>query len=339
MIDPAARAALTAMLSMGCRLLATWAGLEDWIGRTGGGRGGDERAGCGDNAAGDNAPAFTRPATAASTLPSPTPDPTRFVLVHTSHAGNVGAAARAMKVMGFSDLVLVRPRFADVLCREETVAMASGAADILVRARVVDTLAEALDGMHLRLRHGDDAARLRPAHLGAAATCRRWPARRTGGLRVRQRALRPGQRRRLPLPHLPEHPHRPDYGSLNLAQAVQLLAYDWRQALGGYAVQPRTARAAAGRPGAVQGALDHWQQALVQLGFLDPAAPKKLMPRLQQLANAPAWPRRRCTSCGAWHRACDAAGSGPCHAATRSPAGRGATLAGIEPRTTATLNT
>jgi tRNA/rRNA methyltransferase len=76
------------------------------------------------------------------------PDPTRFVLLHTSHAGNVGAAARAMKVMGFSDLVLVRPRFADVLSREETVAMASGAADILVRARIVDTLGEALDGIH-----------------------------------------------------------------------------------------------------------------------------------------------------------------------------------------------
>ena len=79
--------------------------------------------------------------------PFPTRSPTRFVLVHTSHAGNVGAAARAIKVMGFADLVLVQPRFADVLSREETVAMASGAADVLARARVVDTLAEALDGI------------------------------------------------------------------------------------------------------------------------------------------------------------------------------------------------
>ena len=76
-----------------------------------------------------------------------TTDPTRFILIGTSHPGNVGATARAMKVMGFSDLVLVRPRFADVLIQEETVAMASGAADILVRARIVDTLAEALDGV------------------------------------------------------------------------------------------------------------------------------------------------------------------------------------------------
>ena len=51
------------------------------------------------------------------------PDPTRFILIGTSHPGNVGATARAMKVMGFSDLVLVRPRFADVLIQEETVAL------------------------------------------------------------------------------------------------------------------------------------------------------------------------------------------------------------------------
>src|SRR5512140_3368989 len=72
---------------------------------------------------------------------------TRFILINTSHPGNVGAAARAMKVMGFGDLVLVAPRFADVLVQEDTVAMASGAADILVRARVVGTLAEALEGV------------------------------------------------------------------------------------------------------------------------------------------------------------------------------------------------
>jgi tRNA/rRNA methyltransferase len=79
-------------------------------------------------------------------------------------------------------------------------------------------------------------------------------------------------------------PTYPGYGSLNLAQAVQLLAYEWRQALGGYAVQPRTAAAAPADLAALQGTLDHWQQVLEQIGFLDPAAPKKLMPRLQQLA-------------------------------------------------------
>ncbi|MCX7243651.1 MAG: RNA methyltransferase, partial [Polaromonas sp.] len=72
---------------------------------------------------------------------------TRFILINTSHAGNVGGTARAMKVMGFSDLVLVAPRWANVLNREETIQRASGALDVLKDARVVDTLDEALDGI------------------------------------------------------------------------------------------------------------------------------------------------------------------------------------------------
>ena len=72
---------------------------------------------------------------------------TRFILINTSHAGNVGAAARAMKTMGFDDLVLVAPRWANVLNREETIQRASGALDVLKNARIVATLDEALDGM------------------------------------------------------------------------------------------------------------------------------------------------------------------------------------------------
>jgi len=80
-------------------------------------------------------------------------------------------------------------------------------------------------------------------------------------------------------------PTDPDYGSLNLAQAVQLVAYEWRQALGGFEVAPRTAPPVAADGAAVQGLLAHWEQALVEVGFLDPAAPKKLLPRLNQLLN------------------------------------------------------
>ena len=71
----------------------------------------------------------------APLAPPESPDPTRFVLIGVSHPGNVGAAARAMKVMGFSDLVLVAPRFDDVLQMPEALAMASGATDVLERAR------------------------------------------------------------------------------------------------------------------------------------------------------------------------------------------------------------
>ena len=93
-----------------------------------------------------------------------TPDPTRFILIDTSHAGNVGAAARAMKVMGFDDLVLVAPRWADVLQREEASRWPAARPTCWQRARIVATLAEALDGVTYAVRHGDDAARLRPAH-------------------------------------------------------------------------------------------------------------------------------------------------------------------------------
>ena len=72
---------------------------------------------------------------------------TRFILIETSHAGNVGAAARAMKTMGFDDLVLVRPRWANVLRKEETIQRASGALDVLDNARIVDTVEEAVEGL------------------------------------------------------------------------------------------------------------------------------------------------------------------------------------------------
>ncbi|MBN3728107.1 TrmH family RNA methyltransferase, partial [Burkholderia sp. Ac-20379] len=71
----------------------------------------------------------------------------RFVLVEPSHPGNVGAAARALKTMGLSRLVLVAPRVADVLADPDAVAMASGADDVLAATRIVATLDEALAGV------------------------------------------------------------------------------------------------------------------------------------------------------------------------------------------------
>ncbi len=218
-------------------------------------------------------------------MPAP-PDPTRFVLMHTSHAGNVGAVARAIKVMGFGDLVLVRPRFADVLSREEAVAMASGAADVLARARVVDNLDEALLGMQHVC-----ATAMTPRDFGPPTLAPRahFESLRDSALSVA--FVFGGERFGMGNDDVYRcHaclsiPTAPGYGSLNLAQAVQLVAYEWRQALGGFDVQPRTADAETADAAVVQGALEHWQAALVELGFLDLNAPKKLMPRLQQMLN------------------------------------------------------
>jgi len=222
------------------------------------------------------------------TTPTALPDPTRFVLIGTSHPGNVGATARAMKVMGFTDLVLVRPRFADVLIQEETVALASGAADILVRAKVVDTLAEALDGVTYAIGTAMTPRDFGPPTItpreGLAALASATPQHNLAFVFGSERygmANEDVYRCHAVI----SIPTNPNYGSLNLSQAVQLLAYEWRQALGGFHVAARTPDPELASGAAVQGALDHWEQALTRLGFLDPAAPKKLMPRLNQLFN------------------------------------------------------
>jgi len=219
-------------------------------------------------------------------LPVPTapPDPTRFVLVQPSHAGNVGAAARAMKVMGFSDLVLVAPRFADVLQQPEAVSRASGAADILQRARVVGMLSEALHGVTWAC-----ATAMTPRDFGPPTLAPREHFRDLARSGHRVAFVFGPERTGLANDDVYRcHaclsvPTDPAYGSLNLAQAVQLIAYDWRQGLGGFAVAPRTPDATLADAAAIDGLLAHWQHTLAAIGFLDPAAPKKLMPRLRRL--------------------------------------------------------
>ena len=210
---------------------------------------------------------------------------TRFVLIQPSHAGNVGAAARALKVMGFDDLVLVKPRWDDVLERDETIERASGAGDVLQKARAVETLDEALEGMThvcatvMTPRDFGPPTSTPREHLGAIARQGHSVAFLFGSERYGMRnedVYRCHMALRIPV--------SPDYGSLNLASAIQVIAYEWRMALGGYGlpspVPPQAADAAA-----VGGMLQHWERALVEIGFLDPAAPKKLMPRLNQMFN------------------------------------------------------
>lgn len=232
---------------------------------------------------------------------------TRFVLINTSHAGNVGAAARALKVMGFDDLVLVAPRWDNVLRREETIQRASGALDVLNRARIVPTLDDALDGMtHLC------ATAMTPRDFGPPTMApRAWfdlllkkeQENETGhglasetfdistpgpaGVAFLFGSERFGMRNEdVYRCHVAlSIPTNPQFGSLNLASAIQVIAYDWRQALGGFAAAPASAPREQADAAAVGAMLAHWEQALTAVGFLDPAAPKKLMPRLNQLFN------------------------------------------------------
>jgi tRNA/rRNA methyltransferase len=221
-----------------------------------------------------------------------TPFLTRFVLIQTSHAGNVGAAARAIKVMGFDELVLVAPRWANVLRREETIQRASGALDVLENARIVETLDEALDGMtHLC------ATAMTPRDFGPPTRAPRehfaqlvqtaTPEAGSQGVAFLFGSERFGMRNEdVYRCHVAlSIPTNPKFGSLNLASALQVIAYEWRLALGGFAVQEATAPVVRADAPQVAGLLAHLEQALVAVNFLDPEAPKKLMPRLNSLFN------------------------------------------------------
>ena len=208
-----------------------------------------------------------------------------------------------MKVMGFDDLVLVAPRWANVLRREETIQRASGALDVLKNARIVETLDDALDGMsHLC------ATAMTPRDFGPRTMA---PREHFNMLLNKEQCMQVKVGLQADLTSKPEGvaflfgserfgmqnedvyrchvclsiPTDPQFGSLNLAAAVQLIAYDWREALGGFSVQPATTEPKLADAKSVAGMLKHLEQALVSIDFLDPAAPKKLMPRINQLVN------------------------------------------------------
>jgi tRNA/rRNA methyltransferase len=205
------------------------------------------------------------------------------VLVRTSHPGNIGAAARAMKTMGLADLVLVDPRH---FPHAEAEARAAGATDVLGRARVVATLAEALAdrvlaiGFSARGRDLSHPARdwrsLAPEAVAAAAD---GPValvfgNETSGLSNDE--LLACQRHA-------SIPANPAYPSLNLAAAVQIAAYELALAASAFGIpgRPPRARATGADLEALHGRLN---ALLVASGFLDPAEPGRLDERMRRLA-------------------------------------------------------
>ena len=213
---------------------------------------------------------------------------TRFVLVEPSHPGNVGAAARALKTMGFSRLVLVSPRVTDVKNDPEAIAMASGADDVLASAHAVPTLADALSGAQWSLALTARSREYGPPQLAprAAATQAREHAAH-GDIALVFGNERTGLsnedvERCSALAHIPANPA---YSSLNLSQAIQVLAYELRMA---YLVDG-DGQAASGGAGVLAASDEiermyvHLENALIALEFLDPGNPKKLMSRLRRL--------------------------------------------------------
>lgn len=245
----------------------------------------------------------------------------RIVLVETSHPGNIGAAARAMKVMGLTRLTLVAPR---VPIDDEAMRRASGAADVLEQARIVETLDAALEGCAFAVAATARPRQLSPdvsdARQAALEIMRRLspvvPAGRNGAIgdavdkakneaivevtdeaidEVTDAAIVFGnetsgltneQARRCQL--LAHIPANEGYSSLNLAAAVQVFAYELRMALLNPAdiaaiTQPGGVLDVPARLDEVEGLLQHCEAALAEIGFYDPANPKRLMPRLRRL--------------------------------------------------------
>lgn len=206
----------------------------------------------------------------------------RIVLVDTSHPGNIGACARAMKNMGLSSLVLVRPQsYPD----PEATARASGATDLLVAATVLPTIDAAIAGCGLvfgtSARRRNANWRMLDARAAAAemlATCNARPA----------AVLFGGERNGLANDELArchaliQIPADPAYESLNLAQAVQIVCYEVMMAARSPVAPLEPSSPPAGTED-IEALHRHLDRVLEQVGFMHPGNAAQLRPRLERL--------------------------------------------------------
>lgn len=215
------------------------------------------------------------------------PDPLkniRIVLCEPGHPGNIGAAARAMKTMGLSRLYLVSPRrFPD----PEAQWRASRATDVLSQAVVCASLDEALAGAAFAV-----ACSARSREVAVPQTTLRGAAVQLVEIARTQEAalvfgnetygLTTAEVNKCRL--LASIPANPEYSSLNLAAAVQVCAYELRMVaeVGDGAMSGARPRVMAGHE-EVEGFYRQLEQTMVDVGFLNPEHPKKLMPRLRRL--------------------------------------------------------
>jgi tRNA/rRNA methyltransferase len=208
----------------------------------------------------------------------------RVVLCETAHPGNIGAAARAMKTMGLAQLALVAPkRYPD----PQAEWLAVGAADLLRGALLHSTLDEALAGSAFTV-----ACTARPREVAVPMVdARAAAARMVEVARVQPVALVFGnetvgltQADVSKCQLLATIPADPQFSSLNVAAAVQVLAYELRLAAVGATVRPRS-----GKPPEhatheeIERFYVHLERSLLEAGFLNPRSPKKLMARLRRL--------------------------------------------------------
>lgn len=214
-------------------------------------------------------------------------DRIRIVLCETSHPGNIGAAARAMKTMGLSRLVLVNPRH---FPHPEAEALAAGADDLLQTVQVCESLEQALQGTVFAV-----ASTARPRDLAhEVVDCREACARLAAEAAAAEVALVFGtERAGLTVKQISQCqligmiPTSAAFSSLNLAQAVQVFAYELRMALAG---APAYRQHTGSREGAeiatheeMEGFFGQLESTFYATGFLDEKEPKRLMQRMRRL--------------------------------------------------------
>jgi tRNA (cytidine32/uridine32-2'-O)-methyltransferase len=216
----------------------------------------------------------------------------RMVLINTSHPGNIGSAARAMKTMGFASLYLVDPQ---LFPHQKAQEMAASAGDILEKAVVVKTLDEAISDCSLI--------------IGTSARSRTVPWPLLTPREVAERATKESQNHQVAILfgreqngltneelqrcHFHVHiPSNPEYSSLNIAAALQIIAYELRVAHPETAIPPSLGpenddfwdyRLATSEE--MEGFYEHLQKTLISIDFLNSEAPRKLMLRLRRLFN------------------------------------------------------
>ncbi|MFQ5995790.1 MAG: RNA methyltransferase [Acidiferrobacterales bacterium] len=214
----------------------------------------------------------------------------RIVLVHPTHPGNVGATARAMKTMDLDQLYLVAPA-ADTLAPEAR-ARAAGALDVLERAVTCDSLFNAIDGCRVVIGTSSRARSIPWPALDARACAMRLVSEAKSGLvaLVFGREKMGLTNAELDLcEQVVNIPSNPAYASLNLACAVQVMSYEIFRASRGQREVERIdwhePRVALARSEDIERFYRHLEQVLVQIGYLDPKNPRKLMRRLYRLFN------------------------------------------------------
>jgi tRNA (cytidine32/uridine32-2'-O)-methyltransferase len=208
---------------------------------------------------------------------------TRIVLVGTTHPGNIGAVARAMKNMGLDDLALVNPR---IFPHEEATARASGAVDVLDNATVVDSLAEAIKDCVFVAGASARPRSLAWPYMEPRDCAAKFVELREEGVVAAVFGPEKSGLSNSDLDHcdtLLTIPTDPDFSSLNIAMSVQVFTYELRMAAMGGKPAHYEYDAPLATSDELENFYNHLEQVLIDLQFLKPDNPRNLMRRLRRM--------------------------------------------------------